>query len=137
VVYRARALDAAAEVLIDPNALSPDGTIALGGESFSEDGRHMAYALAASGSDWLEWHVRDVATSKDLPDLVKWSKFSGAAWLKDGSGFYYSRYDAPRPLPSRPSTRTSCAFPRDRTARTGYARYERPESLTASAEVTA
>jgi prolyl oligopeptidase len=95
VVYRARALDQAPEVLIDPNTLSPDGTIALGGESFSEDGRLMAYALAASGSDWLEWHVRDVATSKDLSDLVKWSKFSGAAWLKDGSGFYYSRYDAP------------------------------------------
>jgi prolyl oligopeptidase len=95
VVYKTGALDEAPEVLIDPNTLSPDGTIALGGESFSEDGRHMAYALAASGSDWLEWHVRDVATSKDLPDLVKWSKFSGAAWLKDGSGFYYSRYDAP------------------------------------------
>ncbi len=56
----------------------------------------MAYSLAASGSDWLEWHVRDVATSKDLPDVIKWSKFSGAAWLKDGSGFFYSRYDEPK-----------------------------------------
>ena len=61
-----------------------------------EDGRYMAYSLAASGSDWIEWHVRDVATSQDLPDLVKWSKFSGASWLKDGSGFYYSRYDEPK-----------------------------------------
>ncbi len=45
---------------------------------------------------WIEWRVRDVATSKDLPDLVKWSKFSDASWLKDGSGFYYSRYDEPK-----------------------------------------
>ena len=56
----------------------------------------MAYALAKSGSDWHEWQVRDVATGKDLPDAVQWSKFSGAAWLKDGSGFYYGRFDAPK-----------------------------------------
>ena len=56
----------------------------------------MAYSLSASGSDWLEWHVRDVATSKDLPDVLKWAKFSGAAWLKDGSGFFYSRFDQPK-----------------------------------------
>ena len=95
VIYKASSLDAAPEVLIDPNTLSEKGTVALGGLSFSDDGRYMAYALAASGSDWLEWRVREVATGKDLPDLVQWSKFSGAAWLKDGSGFYYSRYDPP------------------------------------------
>jgi prolyl oligopeptidase len=55
----------------------------------------MAYAIQASGSDWIEWHVREVATARDLPDVIKWSKFSGAAWKKDGSGFFYSRYDAP------------------------------------------
>jgi prolyl oligopeptidase len=96
VVFRSTALDAAPAVLLDPNALSPDGTIALSGASFTEDGRHMAYALSESGSDWIEWRVRDVETLADLPDVVKWSKFSGAAWKKDGSGFYYSRYDAPR-----------------------------------------
>ncbi len=96
VIYKAKALAAEPEVLIDPNTLSKDGTVALGGLSFTEDGRYMAYSLAASGSDWIEWHVRDVATSSDLPDLVKWSKFSGASWLKDGSGFYYSRYDEPK-----------------------------------------
>jgi prolyl oligopeptidase len=96
VVYKTRSLDATPEVLIDPNTLSKDGTVALGVTSFTEDGRHMAYSLAASGSDWIEWRVRDVATSEDLPDLVKWSKFSGAAWLKDGSGFFYSRYDEPK-----------------------------------------
>jgi len=96
VVYKTKSLDAAPEVLIDPNALSKDGTVALGETSFSDDGRYFAYSLAASGSDWIEWRVRDVATSQDLPDLVKWSKFSGAAWLKDGSGFFYSRYDEPK-----------------------------------------
>ncbi len=84
-----------ATTLLDPNVLSSDGTIALSGLAFSHDGRYLAYALAASGSDWLEWRVRDVATRLDLPDVVRWSKFSGAAWRIDGSGFYYSRYDEP------------------------------------------
>jgi prolyl oligopeptidase len=96
VIYKTKSLDAAPEVLIDPNTLSKDGTVALGETSFSDDGRYFAYSLAASGSDWIEWRVRDVASSEDLPDLVKWSKFSGAAWLKDGSGFFYSRYDEPK-----------------------------------------
>jgi prolyl oligopeptidase len=96
VIYKTRTLTAEPEVLIDPNTLSKDGTVALGSLSFTEDGRYLAYSLAASGSDWIEWHVRDVATSQDLPDLVKWSKFSGASWMKDGSGFYYSRYDQPK-----------------------------------------
>ena len=96
VIYKARALDAAPDILIDPNTLSADGTIALDSTSFTEDGRYMAYSLASSGSDWIEWHIRDVATAQDLPDLVKWSKFSAASWLKDGSGFYYSRYDTPQ-----------------------------------------
>jgi len=96
ILYKAKALDAAPEVLLDPNPISADGTVALGGASFTKDGRYMAYSLAAAGSDWIEWRVRDVATSQDLPDLVKWSKFSGASWLKDGSGFYYSRYSEPK-----------------------------------------
>jgi prolyl oligopeptidase len=96
VVYRAKTLDAAPEVLIDPNTLSADGTVALADTAFTDDGRLMAYALAKSGSDWHEWRVREVATGKDLPDVVEWSKFSGAAWLKDGSGFYYGRFDAPK-----------------------------------------
>ncbi len=97
VLYKTRSLESEPEVLLDPNTLSADGTVALGGTSFTEDGRYMAYAVAASGSDWLEWRVRDVASAKDLPDIVRWSKFSGAAWLKDGSGFYYGRYDEPAP----------------------------------------
>jgi prolyl oligopeptidase len=95
VIYRTTGLDAAPDVLLDPNALSTDGTVALSGAAFTDDGRYLAYATSAAGSDWLEWRIREVATGMDLPDVVKWSKFSGAAWLKDGSGFFYSRYDAP------------------------------------------
>ena len=86
VIYKATSLTAAPEVLLDPNTLSSDGTVALSGVSFSEDGKHMAYSTSASGSDWMEWKVRDVASGKDLADDIKWSKFSGAAWSKDGSG---------------------------------------------------
>jgi prolyl oligopeptidase len=84
-------------VLLDPNALSPDGTVSLSAMSISDDGNLMAYALSTGGSDWMEWRVKDIATGEDLPDVVKWSKFSGAAWMKDGSGFFYSRYPQPRP----------------------------------------
>jgi prolyl oligopeptidase len=95
VIYKARALDGPADVFLDPNTLSPDGTVALAGLSFTDDGRHAAYAVSSAGSDWLEWRVREVETNRDLPDVIRWSKFSGASWLKDGSGFFYSRYDAP------------------------------------------
>jgi prolyl oligopeptidase len=95
VVYVATELGGPARVLIDPNALSADGTVALTGMSFTDDGRFVAYATSASGSDWMTWRIRDVATGIDLPDEVRWSKFSGAAWLLDGSGFYYSRYAEP------------------------------------------
>jgi prolyl oligopeptidase len=95
VLYRARSFDGPAEVLLDPNALSEDGTVALSATSVSEDGRWLAYALSESGSDWMTWRVREVATGVDLPDIVRWSKFSTAAWAHDGSGFFYSGYDAP------------------------------------------
>lgn len=82
-------------VLIDPNTLSEDGTIALSNWAPSFDGELLAYALSSGGSDWLEWRVLAVATGQDLPDVVRWSKFSGAGWTPDGLGFFYSAYDAP------------------------------------------
>jgi prolyl oligopeptidase len=88
---------APARVLIDPNTLSADGTVALRETSMSRDGRLFAYALSDAGSDWQVWHVRDVATGEDRPDKLEWSKFGGASWLKDGTGFYYTAFDAPRP----------------------------------------
>jgi prolyl oligopeptidase len=96
VLYVAESLNAEPRVLLDPNTLSSDGTVALVGHAVSEDGKLLAYGTAASGSDWMEWHVREVDTGKDLTDLLKWVKFSGASWTKDGKGFFYSRYDEPK-----------------------------------------
>jgi prolyl oligopeptidase len=84
-------------VLLDPNRLSKDGTVSLNTSAVSDDGRYFAYALSESGSDWQVWHVREVATGKDLPDELEWSKFGSASWRKDGSGLYYTRYDEPKP----------------------------------------
>jgi prolyl oligopeptidase len=95
VLYVTEEPKAKGRVLLDPNTLSKDGTVALSGMSVTLDGRLMAYAISVAGSDWQTWKVRDVATGQDLPDEVSWSKASGASWLKDGSGFYYSRYEAP------------------------------------------
>ena len=96
VLYTLPTLDAEPTVLLDPNKLSTDGTVALAGMAISDDGNLMAYGLSASGSDWEEWKVRDVRTGQDLPDSLKWVKFSGAAWTKDGKGFFYSRFDEPK-----------------------------------------
>ncbi len=96
VLYTVDTLNGQPRVLLDPNKLSTDGTVALASTAITEDGKLMAYGLAASGSDWNEWHVRDVATGNDLPDVLKWVKFSGASWTPDGKGFYYSRYDEPK-----------------------------------------
>jgi prolyl oligopeptidase len=95
VLFVSESLNAEPRVLLDPNTLSADGTVALAGDAISDDGKLMAYAIATSGSDWTEWHVRDIDTGKDLSDDLKWVKFSGASWTKDNQGFYYSRYDEP------------------------------------------
>ena len=95
VFYTAAKLPGSARTLLDPNTLSKDGTTALTGTAVSEDGKLLAYGLAVAGSDWQEWRVRDIGTGKDLPDLIQWVKFSGAAWTHDNKGFFYSRYDAP------------------------------------------
>jgi prolyl oligopeptidase len=95
VFYWQESLDAQPKVLLDPNKLSQDGTIALTRAEVSEDGKLVAYGLSSGGSDWEEWKVREVETGRDLPDHVRWVKFSGAAWSRDGKGFYYSRYAEP------------------------------------------
>jgi prolyl oligopeptidase len=95
VVYWTDGLDGDPHVLIDPNTLAADGTVALAGMSITEDGRLAALATADAGSDWKKIIVRDIATGNDLPDVIEWTKFGSPAWLLDGSGFYYSGYDAP------------------------------------------
>jgi len=95
VLYSLPDLDAPPQVLLDPNTLSKDGTVALKNYVISHDGTLMAYGLSAAGSDWEEWRLRDVATAKDRPDVLKWVKFSSASWSRDGKGFFYSRYTEP------------------------------------------
>jgi prolyl oligopeptidase len=95
VLYWHTGLDGEPKVLLDPNTFSEDGTVAISGISITDDGSLAAYSIADAGSDWVKWHVRNVTTGEDLPDVVEWSKFSGAAWLKDGSGFFYQGYNAP------------------------------------------
>jgi prolyl oligopeptidase len=94
-LYVTEKLQGEERVLLDPNALSKEGTTALTGTAVSDNGKLLAYGLAVAGSDWQEWRVRDIKTGKDLDDHIQWVKFSGASWLPDGSGFFYSRYDEP------------------------------------------
>ena len=97
VLYTTPSLDGEPKPLLDPNSLSKDGTVALAGTAVSDDGRRIAYGIAAAGSDWVEWHVRDVESGQDLPDVIKWVKFSGADWTKDNAGFFYGRFPEPAP----------------------------------------
>ena len=96
VLYKSKTLYGKPEVLLDPNQLSKEGTSALAGTSFTKDGKSMAYSVSKSGSDWVEWKIKDVATGEDYPETIRWSKFSGAVWTKDGKGFYYGRYAEPK-----------------------------------------
>lgn len=94
VIYQMTSLeDENPVVFLDPNTFSEDGTVALSGMSFSKDGKLCAYSLSSGGSDWREIFVMDVDSKQKLDDHLKWIKFSGMSWYKDG--FYYSRYDAP------------------------------------------
>ena len=85
----------APRVLLDPNTLSADGTVALSAIAVSPNGNLLGYGTSTSGSDWQEFHVRDVRTGRELADTLRWIKFSGIAWTKDNKGFFYSRYDEP------------------------------------------
>ncbi len=97
VLFWMPSLGAQAKPLLDANALSADGTVSLSHAVPSEDGKLMAYGLSRAGSDWTEWRVRRVDDGQDLPDVLRWSKFSTVAWLMNGAGFYYTAYDEPAP----------------------------------------
>jgi prolyl oligopeptidase len=94
VLYVRKGLDGTPKILLDPNTFSNDGTIALAGISASHDGKYLAYSISKSGSDWNEIHVLEIESGKLLTDTLKWVKFSGMAWQKDG--FYYSRFEEPK-----------------------------------------
>lgn len=95
VLYTLPTLEATPEVLLDPNTFSEDGTVSLSGIAISENGEYIAYGISTSGSDWVEWKVKAIATGEDLSDHLQWVKFSGASWTHDHQGFFYSRYDEP------------------------------------------
>jgi prolyl oligopeptidase len=97
VLYVTESLNGHPREFIDPNTYRKDGTVALTRQNVSWNGKLMAYAVAQAGTDWNEWHVRDIETGKDLPDVVSWSKDGTAAWAPDDHGFYYTRFPEPPP----------------------------------------
>jgi prolyl oligopeptidase len=97
VLYLADAPGDAGRVLLDPNSLAADGTVAVSGEALTRDGSLLAYATSGSGSDWQTWRIRDTSTGKDLDDIVEWAKSDNAAWRSDRSGFYYMAPEPPEP----------------------------------------
>lgn len=95
-IFMQKSLTGTATMILDPNKLSPDGSIALLGYEPSPDGKYLCYGLSQGGADWKEYHIRDLTTSKDLADTVRWVKFSGISWTNDGRGFFYSRFPKPK-----------------------------------------
>lgn len=95
ILYTLPTLDAEPKVLIDPNKLSEDGTVALSGIAISKDGKLIAYGISNSGSDWQEWRIKNIETGEDLPDILQWIKFNRPAWKNDNQGLFYSRYEQP------------------------------------------
>jgi len=95
VLYRKNALDDDPALFIDPNTWSEDGTVALAGTAFSDDGRYVAYGVSEAGSDWRTWRIMEIESGDVLDEEVKWSKASGVSWTKDGEGFFYGRFAQP------------------------------------------
>ncbi|KAG4966647.1 hypothetical protein JHK84_041218 [Glycine max] len=96
VLYVQDTLEAEAEVLLDPNALSEDGTVSLNTLSVSKDAEFLAYGLSSSGSDWVTINLMRIRDKTVQPDTLSWVKFSSISWTHDTKGFFYSRYPAPK-----------------------------------------
>jgi prolyl oligopeptidase len=95
VIYVQKQLHGDAKIVIDPNTLSSDGTVALSNTSFSEDGSFFAYGISKSGSDWQEIKIKNLETEKEYSEILQWCKFASIAWKHDNSGFYYNRFPDP------------------------------------------
>jgi prolyl oligopeptidase len=133
VVWTAAALDATPRVLLDPNTIATDGSLAFAGLVASRDGRRIAYGLATGGGDWQTWRVRDVATAKDLPDQLEHIKYYRPAFTRDGTGIYYSRFPAPQPGKELVETDHGCRVYYHRIGTPAAADvviYERPDHPT-------
>ena len=96
VIYTLKELGDTPKVLLDPNQLASDGTMAVTSTTVSDDSRLVAYGVAASGSDWNTIRVRDIDADRDLPDVIQWVKFSEPSWTKDSKGFFYSKFPEPK-----------------------------------------
>ena len=95
VLYVQDSLEDEPRVLIDPNEWSDDGTIALSGLSFSDDGRYLTYGVQEAGSDWRVWRIMEIETGRVLDDELHWIKFNTPDWTPDGDGFFYGRFPEP------------------------------------------
>lgn len=133
VVYTATSLDAPPTVLLDPNTISTDGSLALAGLTSNHAGTRVAYGLSHGGGDWQTWHVREVATARDLPDELDHIKYYRPEFTHDGTGLYYSRFPAPPPGKELVETDHDCKVyfhrigtPADKDAVV----YERPDHPT-------
>jgi prolyl oligopeptidase len=96
VLYTSGKRGEGSRILLDPNALSTDGSVSLAGTDVSTDGRLLLYATSKSGSDWCTWRVREVASGKDLDELVEWGKFGIGFFDQGAKGFYYLTFPRPK-----------------------------------------
>jgi prolyl oligopeptidase len=99
VLYMQKTLESEPLVVINPNLLSEDGTIALTTTALSEDGTLLAYALSTSGSDWQEVKIRHIDSATDYNEAIKWCKFASIAWEHSNEGFFYDRFPEPNSVP--------------------------------------
>jgi prolyl oligopeptidase len=97
VLYMLEKLDGSPRMLLDPNTWSKDGTVALADIEVSPNGRYLAYGVHEAGSDWRTWKILDIDTGRNLEDTIRWTKFTHIAWTADNRGFFYSRFDEPKP----------------------------------------
>lgn len=100
VLFTQQGVEGLPAVLLDPNTLSADGTVALITQEYSHDGTLLAYGVSASGSDWQEVKIRAVASNEDYPEIIRWCRFTNIAWKHDNSGFYYDRFPQPGSVPA-------------------------------------
>ena len=97
ILYETEGLQGKPKVAFDPNTISTNGTLVVTGYTVSRDGRLLAYGISRGSSDWTDWHIRDLSTGKDLPDLLRWIKYYPPVFSADGKGLFYSAFPAPAP----------------------------------------
>ena len=96
ILYMVEGLSGTPKAVLDPNLLSTNGSLAVVGYVVSHDGNFLAYGVSQGGSDWTDWHIRELASGNDLPDVLRWTKYYRPVFTRDGKGLYYSAFPAPR-----------------------------------------